>query len=182
MSATPTRRRAAGDREVVMKHTTTPWVATRFNRPDGSPIETVEHVAETTAASAFHSDKAELWGLTADGSDPSGAPVIAYTGNGPTSRENAHAIARAVNSHADLVNALADVVGTTLGAQGSYPGLSKERTEEILLLLLRQGIAVEAHRRVWSIPIPDGLVAVVRTAGGYLSLAEWKAARERARA
>jgi hypothetical protein len=73
--------------------TPAPWVATYFTRPDGSPIETGEHVAETIAFSASQSDRAELHGVTLTG-DEDGV-IVCYTGNGPRSQDNAHLIAAA---------------------------------------------------------------------------------------
>lgn len=65
------------------------WRWTRFTRPDGSPIETVEHVAETTSYSATWSPAAELWGVTFHGDDA----VVCYTGNGPNSEAHARFLA-----------------------------------------------------------------------------------------
>ena len=76
--------------------TSGPWEFTYFCKPDGSPIETVEDVAQTIAGSARHSGRADLWGVTLnDAKDtPDGkATVVCYTGNGPNAHNNARAIA-----------------------------------------------------------------------------------------
>jgi hypothetical protein len=49
----------------------------------------------------------------------------------------------------DLLVALEQVVGSQLGPQGSFPSIGIERTEAILALLLRFGVRVRAHDRVW---------------------------------
>lgn len=74
------------------KYTPGPWEFTNYTKLDGSPILTVADVAEVTAASARRSEVAELWGVSMPGPD---GPVICYTGNGPTSQENARLIAAA---------------------------------------------------------------------------------------
>lgn len=75
-----------------------------------------------------------------------------------------------------VLDALRDVVDAQLGPQGSNR-LGTVRTEEILLLLLRNGRRVRAHDRVWTIEIPQGDIPAVRAAGGFLTLDERKAAR-----
>lgn len=67
------------------------WRWGQFTRPDGSPIETVDHVCETQDFSARKSETAELWGVDL-GVD---APVVCYTGNGPCSKDHAQYIAAA---------------------------------------------------------------------------------------
>lgn len=67
------------------------WRWGQFTRPDGSPIETVDHVCEAQDKSARMSDRAELWGVDL-GVD---APVVCYTGNGPCSKDHAQYIAAA---------------------------------------------------------------------------------------
>ncbi len=83
--------------------TSTPWEFTNYTKFDGSPILTAFDVAEITAQSALKSDTAELWGVSIPG--PEG-PVICYTGNGPTSQVNAAFIARAANSHDEMLRVL----------------------------------------------------------------------------
>jgi hypothetical protein len=78
---------------------------------------------------------------------------------------------------ADLVEALGDVVEAQLGRYGSFPRLSTERTEEILLLLLRAGRVVKAHTRLWRVEVPADLAAAARAAGGFLTQEEYEAAR-----
>jgi hypothetical protein len=78
------------------KHTPGPWTAAVFTRPDGTPILTVEHVAETVAHSALAGDRTELYGVVLDDNDESGrAVVVCYTGNGPNAHNNADLIAAA---------------------------------------------------------------------------------------
>jgi hypothetical protein len=55
--------------------------------------------------------------------------------------------------------------------------MSAERTDEILLLLLRHGKRVRAHRRTWRIDIPADLLSAVYAAGGQ-TRAEWLASPE----
>lgn len=76
----------------------------------------------------------------------------------------------------DLLVALTEIVGKQLGPQGSFPGIGRDRTEEILLLLLKRGSVVRAHDRVWSIPIPADMLDAVHRAGGK-TRAEWDAER-----
>lgn len=61
------------------------WEWRQFLRPNGEPIETVEHVCEAQNHSANVSDVAELWGVNY-GHD---TPVVCYTGNGPSSASHA---------------------------------------------------------------------------------------------
>lgn len=61
------------------------WEWRQFLRPNGEPIETVEHVCEAQNHSASVSDVAELWGVNY-GPD---TPVVCYTGNGPYSAKHA---------------------------------------------------------------------------------------------
>lgn len=65
------------------------WRWGQFTRPDGSPIETVDHVCEAQENSARQSDTAQLWGVDL-GVD---RPVVCYTGNGPCSERHAQYIA-----------------------------------------------------------------------------------------
>lgn len=65
------------------------WQWGTFTRPDGQPIETVEHIYEAQNHSAQQSETAELWGVNY-GPDTS---VVAYTGNGPNSRAHAQYLA-----------------------------------------------------------------------------------------
>jgi hypothetical protein len=77
-------------------HTDGPWADTFFCKPDGSPILTVEDVAETIAGSARHSESVDLYGVTLNDADrnPDGrATVVCYTGNGPNAHNNARVIA-----------------------------------------------------------------------------------------
>lgn len=61
------------------------WEWRQFLRPNGEPIETVEHVCEAQNHSASLSDKAELWGVNYGPE----LPVVCYTGNGPYSAKHA---------------------------------------------------------------------------------------------
>lgn len=80
----------AGDR------TPGPWQFTFFCKPDGSPIETAQDVAEVVAGSALKSDRAELFGVTLPRDNPDEpSVVVCYTGNGPNSHNNARFIAAA---------------------------------------------------------------------------------------
>jgi hypothetical protein len=84
-----------------------PWVPTYFTRPDGTEIETVEQVAETTAHSARQGDGTTLHGVTLTGDDD--GVVVCYTGNGPTSEANARLIAAAPDLYDALDNLVANV-------------------------------------------------------------------------
>lgn len=76
------------------KHTPGRYIFTHFTTHDGRPIETVDDVAATLAASARYSDRAELWGVSLDDADETGAStVICYTGNGPNAHNNARLFA-----------------------------------------------------------------------------------------
>lgn len=80
------------------RHTAGPWVNSYFSKPDGSPIVTVDDVAETIAGSARHSARAELFGVTLDDAsthEAGRATVVCYTGNGPNAHNNARLIAAA---------------------------------------------------------------------------------------
>jgi hypothetical protein len=74
--------------------------------------------------------------------------------------------------------ALADVMRVVIGPHGSIPDLGRERTEEILLLLLREGVTVPAHKRAWSIPLEEADLAAVHAAGGETA-AEFHARRQK---
>lgn len=74
------------------------------------------------------------------------------------------------------IQALADVLREQLGPHGSVPGLGRERTEEILLMLLHEGVTIPAHKRTWSIAISAEDLAAVHAAGGETT-AEWQARR-----
>jgi hypothetical protein len=94
-----------------MLHTEGSWKFSYFCKPNGKPIESVLDVADTVAGSAFHSDRAELFGVTLDDAheNPDGlATVVCYTGNGPNAHNNARAIAimmtRGVELFQRLVN------------------------------------------------------------------------------
>lgn len=65
------------------------WQWGTFLRPDGQPIETVEHVCEAQNHSARERDNAELWGVNY-GPD---SPVVCFTGNGPCSKDHAQFLA-----------------------------------------------------------------------------------------
>lgn len=80
-------------------------------------------------------------------------------------------------TNGDLLNALHDTMDTQLGPGGWFSRLGRERTEEILLLLLNAGRVVKAHTRVWETPVPPDLIPAVRAAGGFLSSEEYKTAR-----
>lgn len=80
--------------------TSGPWIWTTFTKPDGSPIETAQDVADTTAFSALKSDRAELHGVTLSGEDD--GIVVCYTGNGPNAHNNARLIAAAPDMFAAL--------------------------------------------------------------------------------
>jgi hypothetical protein len=72
----------------------------------------------------------------------------------------------------ELLAALADILGKPLsgppliGPQGTVPHLGTKRTEEILLLLLRHGVTVPAHKRAYTIEVPPELIDAVHAAGG----------------
>ena len=65
------------------------WVATYFTKPTGDPIETLDDLIETQTFTAMQSTATVLFGIAFEKVDGDGfAPVIAYTGNGPTSEAN----------------------------------------------------------------------------------------------
>ena len=71
------------------------WQWGQFTRPDGAPIETVDHVCEAQEYSARQSEVAELWGINY-GPD---TPVVCFTGNGPCSKDHAQYFAAVQPSH-----------------------------------------------------------------------------------
>ncbi len=75
---------------------------TTFTMPDGSMPQTNEDVAKITTFSAMQSESAELWGVTVVGD----GPIICYTGNGPTSRENARYITWALNNREKILSTI----------------------------------------------------------------------------
>lgn len=85
-----------------MEHTLGKAEATKFLRLDGKEIENVSDVVCTVAASVLKSDTAALYGITVEGDNR----VVCYTGNGPTSKDNAHFIACAWNCHDELLAAV----------------------------------------------------------------------------
>lgn len=82
-----------------------PFLFTRFTKPDGGSIATPFEVAEHMADTALKAGGPTLWGVTIGG-DSESALVICYTANGPNSETYAEFIARACNSHDDLLAAL----------------------------------------------------------------------------
>lgn len=96
-----------------MAHTPGPWDFTIFSKEDGGEIVTPQDVADTVAHSALRCEGTQLWGVSDSKlSDDGAVLVICYTGNGPTSAENASFIARACNLHSDLTAALKWALGT----------------------------------------------------------------------
>lgn len=97
-------------------HTKGPWIWTTFTKPDGSPIQSAQDVAETTSFSALKSDRAELHGVTLSGDDD--GVVVCYTGNGP----NAHNNARLIAAAPDMYEALDEcpLPSTLRGTQDFY--------------------------------------------------------------
>ena len=69
-----------------------PWRSVHFSRVSGHKIETVEDVANTLAASARFSDRAELHGVALDREHRN---IVCFTGNGEHSEANARLIAAA---------------------------------------------------------------------------------------
>lgn len=96
------------------KHTPGPWIFSEFCKADGSPIETVDDVADTVRQSAQRGTRAQLFGVSlddADAPDAEGRPtVVCYTGNGPNAHNNALLIAAAP----DLLTACKDALGTLM--------------------------------------------------------------------
>lgn len=98
----------------MSNHTKGRWIYSYFCKSDGTPIVTVEDVAETIAGSARHSDRAELFGVTLDDADQhedGRSTVVCYTGNGPNAHNNARLIAAAPDLLAaldELMSAVAD--------------------------------------------------------------------------
>ncbi len=84
-----------------MNHTPEPWVFSFFTKPDGSPILTVQDVADTVSRSSLESDQIELYGVSVERGGEN--LVVCYTGNGPNSKENARLIALAPRMHSMLV-------------------------------------------------------------------------------
>lgn len=85
------------------KHTATPWEFSFYEGFDGTPIRAPEDVARVVSESALRSGGSELWGVSVERDGET--LTICYTGNGPTSKENAAFIVRACNDHADLLEA-----------------------------------------------------------------------------
>lgn len=81
------------------KHTPGPWIFSEFCKADGSPIETVDDVADTVRQSAQRGTRAQLFGVSLDDADTPDAEgrstVVCYTGNGPNAHNNARLIAAA---------------------------------------------------------------------------------------
>jgi hypothetical protein len=105
-----------------LKATPGPWEFAEYTKPDGSPIKTVEDVAEATSHSALKGGLAELWGGSAvvDGEEV----TVFYTGNGPTSQANAHLIAAAPDLYeantkqAVLIRKAQDILSSYLPPDG----------------------------------------------------------------
>lgn len=92
-------------------YTATPWIWSKFCKRDGTPIETVEDVAETIAGSARYSESAELYGVSLDDANqhPDGlATVVCYTGNGPNAHNNARVIAAMMTQGVALLRKMVD--------------------------------------------------------------------------
>jgi hypothetical protein len=71
-----------------------PWEWSKFCKPNGGPIKTIEDLIDILALSARKSDSIELWGVTLEENDgDSKALVVCYTGNGPHSGVNSKFIA-----------------------------------------------------------------------------------------
>lgn len=110
-----------------MAHTPGPWIFSEFCKADGSPIETVDDVADTVSKSARRSTRAQLFGVSLDDADAPDAEglstVVCYTGNGP----NAHNNARLIAAAPDLLAALKLVVTCYPAAIASLPDDGMER-------------------------------------------------------
>lgn len=100
------------------------WRWGQFTRPDGSPIETIDHVCEAQEKSARMSDKAELWGVDL-GVD---APVVCYTGNGPCSKDHAQYIAAV---RPEIIIWILDNLGERIEALESRQRVLREALETI---------------------------------------------------
>lgn len=81
-------------------HTKEPWISARYSKPDGTPHESSADVAETLKFSAMHSDRAELFGASAD--NYGDEVVVFYTGNGPKAHLNAQRAVECVNALENL--------------------------------------------------------------------------------
>lgn len=95
------------------KHTPGPWIFSEFCKADGSPIETVDDVADTVRQSAQRGTRAQLFGVSLDDADAPDAEgrstVVCYTGNGPNAHNNARLIAAAPDLLAALKEALSEL-------------------------------------------------------------------------
>lgn len=96
------------------KHTPGPWIFSEFCKADGSPIETVDDVADTVRQSAQRGTRAQLFGVSLDDADKPDSEgrstVVCYTGNGP----NAHNNARLIAAAPDLLYACKYALGTLM--------------------------------------------------------------------
>jgi hypothetical protein len=72
------------------------------------------------------------------------------------------------------MRALAEVLDHQLGRGGCLPGMSLERLEEILLILLRADLRIRAHQRGWESRLSAEDLEKVHAAGGF-TLEEWRA-------
>jgi hypothetical protein len=74
-----------------------------------------------------------------------------------------------------VARSIAAIFRSTLGRSGSFPGW-RDDTEFLLIFLLRHGITLPAHHRIYEHPIPPDMEDAVRAAGGFLSVEEWRQA------
>ena len=81
------------------KHTPEPWEVSRYLRSNGEAPQTPEDLIEILSESVRKSPGMELFGVAMEGSDQ---VVLCYTGNGPTSLENAYRIVACVNAMASI--------------------------------------------------------------------------------
>jgi hypothetical protein len=114
------------------QHTTEPWEVSRYIRSNGETPRTPEDLIEILSESVRKSPGLELFGVAMEGS---GNVVICYTGNGPTSLENAYRIVACVNACAGMADPVAE-----LSALRSELAAAKEQSD-------RQQAALERCRK-----------------------------------
>ena len=91
-----TKKKLGEIRERADAASPAPFQFCTFTHHSGRDIQSNTDVAETVAFSAMQSEKAELWGVALPDKDDSGLNVVvAYTGNGPNSANNANFLAHA---------------------------------------------------------------------------------------
>lgn len=97
-------------KEMLDETTPGQWDWSNFSKADGSPIESVEDVAETLAVSARKGPGAYLKGVSAK--DDLGDLVVCYTGNGPRAEANSKLLAHAPDAIRYLMGIISRLLPT----------------------------------------------------------------------